>query len=218
MTLLAIDTSGPFCSAALISMSGEIRAERSQDIGRGHAERLMPMIEEILGEANLDWPAVKRIAVVRGPGSFTGLRVGLAVARGLDLARGVFAEGVTAFQAFASESGGDGAVALDARRGEIWFQRFVGGKVIGDPAVLSVDDCLQQLADGTRVVGSAVPMFLSMGAEIEGLNSAPSPSIIAVARASLSQPKPASADPLYLRAPDAKPQAVQPAAAAMRVQ
>ncbi|MFD0916947.1 tRNA (adenosine(37)-N6)-threonylcarbamoyltransferase complex dimerization subunit type 1 TsaB [Pseudahrensia aquimaris] len=206
MTLLAIDTSGPFCSAALVSLSGERLADISEEIGRGHAERLMPMLEEVLREVGKVWADVERIAVVRGPGSFTGLRVGLAAARGLALACNIPAQGVTAFEALAFYDGGVGTIALDARRGEVWFQKFAEGLPVSEPMALSVSDCLAQLESGERVIGSGAPILIDSGAKIDVVSHIPSPPILAVANAALVAQEIIEANPLYLRAPDAKPQ------------
>jgi len=124
--LLAIDTSGPYCSAALWSLKQDIcLVQQSENLGRGHAERLMPMLEELLAKQNAKWTDIKKLAVVIGPGSFTGLRVGIATARGLALALGVPCAGVTVFEAFAhfhytSEINNEPLlVAMDAKRNQI---------------------------------------------------------------------------------------------------
>ena len=96
MIVLAIDTAGVDCSAALYdSAAGKVLSEVTETIGKGHAERLMAVIDEALAVANLPLKSVERVAVVIGPGSFTGIRVGVAAARGLALALGVESVGVT---------------------------------------------------------------------------------------------------------------------------
>ena len=98
MLLLAIDTAGPDCAVALARSGAggaEILVRASERIGRGHAERLMPMIEAALRRsASVDFADLDRIAVTTGPGSFTGVRVGIAAARGLALALDIPAVGV----------------------------------------------------------------------------------------------------------------------------
>src|SRR5688572_14347483 len=104
MLLLALDTAGPDCAAALARSAPrgcEIVARRSECLGRGHAERLMPMIAELLAETATSFTHIRRIVVTTGPGSFTGIRVGVAAARGLALALAVPAVGVGSLEALA---------------------------------------------------------------------------------------------------------------------
>jgi tRNA threonylcarbamoyladenosine biosynthesis protein TsaB len=124
MKVLAFDCSGASCSAAAL-IDDRPAARRFAAMERGHAETLLPMIETVLREADLAPAALDLIAVTVGPGSFTGLRIGLAAARGLALARGVPAIGVTSFDAVIAE--GDDAqpliVALESKRAELFLQR-----------------------------------------------------------------------------------------------
>ena len=95
MKILAFDTSGPHCAAALLE-DGQITAARCEEMAKGQAERLMPLLEEILTEAGRDWRALDRIGVGVGPGNFTGIRISVSAARGLALGLGVPAIGVSA--------------------------------------------------------------------------------------------------------------------------
>lgn len=208
--LLAIDTSGPFCSAALLD--GDIVVERSDDIGRGHAEHLMSMLEDLIGEAKAGWTDIDRIACSTGPGSFTGLRVGLATARGLALALGCPCIGVRVFEAFADEYGqGESlCVAMDARRDQVWMQNFSGdGKTISEPLAVAVDEALNKVpADTHRFAGSAARILTEQRDGAVILSDSTSPPIAAIARiAAAGSADTARPKPLYLRAPDAKPQA-----------
>ncbi|MEM9784150.1 MAG: tRNA (adenosine(37)-N6)-threonylcarbamoyltransferase complex dimerization subunit type 1 TsaB [Pseudomonadota bacterium] len=99
--ILGIDTSAGRCGVALVS-DGMVLAELSEVMERGHAERLFPLIEAVLQQAGAAVQDLKRIAVCTGPGSFTGLRIGVAAARGLALGRGVPAIGITRFEAVAA--------------------------------------------------------------------------------------------------------------------
>jgi tRNA threonylcarbamoyladenosine biosynthesis protein TsaB len=124
MKVLAFDCSGASCSAAVL-IDDRPAGQRFAAMERGHAETLLPMIESVLREAKLTPTAIELIAVTTGPGSFTGLRIGLAAARGLALARGVPAIGVTSFDAVVAE--GDEMqpliVALESKRAELFLQR-----------------------------------------------------------------------------------------------
>ncbi len=187
---LVIDTAGPVCAAGLFD-ANEIVAHNSADIGRGHAERLMPMIQSVMGDTA--WADISAIAVTRGPGSFTGLRVGLSAARGFGLALGVPIHGVSVLDALAHAHDGDEpfTLALKAGRGEVWCGTFGrDGKPAGDP--WSASEGIVQPPTGFDTIVSPVS------------GSAPLASIHAVA---LRQPVPDTPpSALYLRAPDAKPQ------------
>lgn len=210
--LLVIDTSGPCCSTALYDLDAKaVVAEISENLGRGHAERLMPMLDELLSNTQQNWQNITRLGVINGPGSFTGLRVGLATARGLALALGVPCNTLSVFEAFDAELGDKGelGVVMDARRDQIWMQCFANGSALGEPQALATADVAEALPSSVnRLAGSAAAMVaerLGRGARIE--SGAPSPSIAAVAKR-IADHAPAGHKPvaLYLRAPDAKPQ------------
>lgn len=127
MTILSIDTSESHCSAAIV-LEGGNSVFRMEDIGRGHAERLLPMIEELLEEAKQEYKDISRIAVVTGPGTFTGLRIGLSVARGLALSLSVPCIGLMSLPAVAASLGGSEAEVVHAvvkgRGGQVFYQAF----------------------------------------------------------------------------------------------
>ena len=129
MTILAIDTSETCCSAALLFGDGTSVSKR-EDIGRGHAERLLPMIEELLGDAGIGFDSLALLAVVTGPGTFTGLRIGLSVARGLALALKIPCIGLMSLPVIAAEvlaSAGDSGkvhVVTNGRGGQVFYQMY----------------------------------------------------------------------------------------------
>lgn len=128
MIVLAFDTSMARCSAALWR-DGAVVAERAAEIARGHAEALMPMLQEVMAEAGVAYADLERIGVTTGPGSFTGLRIGLSAARGLALATGVSAFGISTLEAVARAAADahpdrDIFVVLDTGRPEVFVQRF----------------------------------------------------------------------------------------------
>lgn len=215
--LLAIDTSGPFCSAAIFdSETKAIVLERSDEIGRGHAEHLMPMLGEMLGETGLGWTDFSAIACTNGPGSFTGLRVGLAAARGLALALGCPCHAVTVFEALAHHYRVDSslAVLLDARREQVWMQLFdEDGEAKTQPDAVALDDLVARLPLGPLcVVGSGAPLLRTKTSELQRfsfLGDDVSPPIATVAEVAAVREQPAfRPSPLYIRLPDAKPQGV----------
>jgi tRNA threonylcarbamoyladenosine biosynthesis protein TsaB len=141
--ILSFDTSGPHCAAALM-IGGQIVALDYEEMGRGQAERLFPMLEEILKEAGAVWEELDAIAVGTGPGNFTGIRIAVSAARGLALSLGIPAIGVTGFEALrGSRFHGDPAkmiVSLPAsRRGaDIVLQYFENGEAVGGPVELTI--------------------------------------------------------------------------------
>src|SRR5579859_2559976 len=127
--VLAFDCSGAACSAA-VRLDGRVAAERFAAMERGQAEALMPQIAQVMAEAGLDFTALEAIATTVGPGSFTGLRLGLAAARGLALAAARPLLALTSFEALLAglpvdhSAGRKVAVALDSRRGPVFAQLF----------------------------------------------------------------------------------------------
>jgi tRNA threonylcarbamoyladenosine biosynthesis protein TsaB len=128
--LLAFDTSAAHCAAALL-WRGQIVAQAREEMAKGQAERLMPMIEEMLASAGLHWRDLGAVAVGIGPGNFTGIRISVAAARGLALGLGVPAVGVTGPEALAYGHQGAGRMATPASRGAFYVQDFKGGLPLG---------------------------------------------------------------------------------------
>ena len=133
MIVLAFDTSGTACSVAVADVGHGLPGvppgiAQSREVVRGHAEALMPMVADVMAEAGLGFDALDLIAVTVGPGLFTGLRAGIAAARGLALATGVPCVGVSSFAALAATCRRDGpsadvetlAVCIDSRRADIF--------------------------------------------------------------------------------------------------
>ncbi len=137
--LLAFDTSAAHCAAALL-WRGEIVAQAREEMAKGQAERLMPMIEEMLAGAGLCWRDLGAIAVGVGPGNFTGIRISVAAARGLALGLGVPAVGVTGLEVLAFGASGRSRVALPASRGAIYVQDFEGEVALSLPREVVADD------------------------------------------------------------------------------
>jgi len=207
MIVLAIDTAGVDCSAAVYdSDSGAVLGQASETIGRGHAEKLMEKIDAALAEAGLPLEAVERVAVTVGPGSFTGIRVGVAAARGLALALGIPAVGVSTLAVLAAAKTGDApvVVAIDAKRGEVYLQPFEEMRAIGQAVIGSIEDARDLVGKlGARVTGSAAPLLTGDDAEAQP-DHFPIAIVAELGAAGdpIGKPK-----PLYLRGPDAKPQA-----------
>jgi tRNA threonylcarbamoyladenosine biosynthesis protein TsaB len=173
MTLLAVESSGPGCSAALWR-DGHVIAARRVPLTRGHAAALPPLIEATMRGAALDFAMVDAIAVTVGPGSFTGIRVGLAAARGFGLALGVPVLGVTSFEAIAwsvpARARGDGplVVLIDSGRASRFMQTFDAAlQPRGDPMAIELAALAAALPPPPCVLAATG----ALGPEIAGARS-----------------------------------------------
>jgi len=218
MLILAIDTALEACAVAVLDTeAGSLRAHESQAMARGHAEALMPMIDRVMQAADLPFAALERIAVTVGPGSFTGLRVGISAARGLGLAAEKPVVGVTTLSAYAAphlgESAGPIVSVIDARHDHVYMQAVGGdGAAMVRPrlaALAEVFDTAQfgaphLVGNAARLVADRWPADAAAPASVEQ-QAAPDIAWVAwlgvAADPAASRPR-----PLYLRAPDAKPQ------------
>jgi tRNA threonylcarbamoyladenosine biosynthesis protein TsaB len=157
-TVLALDSSGAACSTALWRR-GAVVARRYREMARGHAEALMPMLAETMTEAGDSLRALNAVAVTVGPGAFTGIRIGLAAARGIGLAADIPVVGVTTFAAVAEAVAATERVnrrllvLLDSKRGDVFVQEFSPERVaIASPTILSPDAVLHRLASGSFIL------------------------------------------------------------------
>jgi tRNA threonylcarbamoyladenosine biosynthesis protein TsaB len=229
MNVIAFDTCLTACSVA-------VRAERPgvppqiatehHAMATGHAEALLPMIERAMREADLAFPDLQRIVVTNGPGTFTGIRTGVAVARALALATGaqivavssLWALAVGALQAADPEKPIDSVLAaVDARKGQIYYQVFdPSGRELSEP-LLGACSAAADLCTGKRVliVGNAAAALIELSlstattsATVCEASLAPDePNAIHLLAAALRSSITGPLGPHYLRPPDAKPQA-----------
>jgi tRNA threonylcarbamoyladenosine biosynthesis protein TsaB len=220
MRLLAIDTALAACSAAVLDTeySGGLLASDSLSMVRGHAETLMPLIYQVMQRSELAFRDLDRIAVTTGPGSFTGLRVGISAARGIALAADKPAVGVSTLTAYAAPLLAEDdttpvIAAIDARHDHVYLQVFgIGGRVLISPRLAPLSDAARAAADApSRIVGSAaqsVANRLPRGTALPlQVDVRAAPDIIWVARMGAVLPEGQSPPkPQYLRAPDAQPQ------------
>ena len=152
--LLAIDTAAPRLQLALLAADGHVE-QLSEDMATGQAERFFPALAELLARAGATYKDLTRIAVTAGPGSFTGLRIGLSAARGLALALNIPVVGVPSLLALSLTATGPTTVLLDARRDEAYVQRFTGpGRRIGEPQLLAMEKARAMIAPGDRLIES----------------------------------------------------------------
>ncbi len=215
MRLLAIDTALEACSALVLDTAQGVLADESLPMARGHAEALMPQIARVMAKANLDFAALDRIAVTVGPGSFTGLRVGVSAARGLALAAHKPAVGVTTLLALAIPLilGGDSTpvvAAIDARHDQAYIQAFAaGGRELSAARIGPLESAFEGVPDGpVRLVGSASRKIAALALRDTLVEDRDTPDIFWVASLGATAPVDAPPKPLYLRAPDARPQRI----------
>jgi tRNA threonylcarbamoyl adenosine modification protein YeaZ len=221
MRVLAIDTALAACSAAVFdSAEGRALAAESLPMTRGHAEALLPLVARVMDQAKIEFADLDRIVVTVGPGSFTGLRVGISAARAIALAASKPAVGVTTLAAFAAPhiAGDDSAplaAVIDARHDHVYLQVFGrGGRALVAPRIASLVEAVRTAASASpppRIVGSAANLLAAVWPagepKPELIEELPAPDIAWVARlgvAAMETQGPPK--PLYLRLPDAQPQ------------
>jgi tRNA threonylcarbamoyladenosine biosynthesis protein TsaB len=218
MLILALDTALDACSAAVLdTTTSKTIAIESQAMKRGHAEALMPLIARVMAASGVAFTALDRIAVTTGPGSFTGLRVGLSAARGIALAADKPVVGLTTLTAYAApvvaENGEHPIIsAIDARHDHVYFQVVSGdGSPLIKPKVAPIAEALEASQFGAPLlVGNAAKILADRWPADAPppfkVEPQPAPDInwVAWVGAAVS-PESAPAKPYYLRAPDAKP-------------
>ncbi len=218
MLILAIDTALDACAAGVLDTeAGKLIAQESQAMKRGHAEALMPLIARVIEATGIGFAALDRIAVTTGPGSFTGLRVGLSAARGIALAANKPVVGLPTLTAYAapivSQNGEHPVIsAIDARHDHVYLQAVSGnGSSLIRPCVASIEEALGASKFGApHLVGNAAKILAdrwpAQALPPFKVDPQPAPDIAWVAWLGAAvSPDTAPARPFYLRAPDAKP-------------
>ena len=192
MIVLGLDTSGPDCSVAIVD-EAVVRAQITRNIVRGHAEVLAGMVEEVFQKAGLTPADIDRLAVCTGPGSFTGLRVALAFAKGFALPRQLPVVGINALDVTAQElwirDGDDEYMGVyrDIRRGEVFYGEYKCGEPVTAPRAMSEEEASERGSN----MSSTVELY---GTDTQIL------AWLAMDRDPAVYP----AQPLYSRGPDAK--------------
>jgi len=218
MLILAIDTALDACAAAVLDTeAGGLIAQESQAMKRGHAEALMPLIARVIEQSGIGFAGLDRVAVTTGPGSFTGLRVGLSAARGIALAANKPVVGVTTLTAYAapvvSQNGGQPVIsAIDARHDQVYLQVVSGnGSSLIWPRAAPIEEALDAsrfgvphlVGNAARILADRWPPDAPPPFKVDAL---PAPDIAWVGWLGAAvSPDTAPARPFYLRAPDAKP-------------
>lgn len=210
MRILAFDCCLAACSAALLDESG-VLAARHEAMQRGQAERLVPMVEEVRKEAGLTWPQIDLICVTVGPGSFTGVRIGLAAAQGFALAADIPVLGLTTLEAATARIAGRATLAvIDARRDQVYAQAFSAERApLCPPQAVSAEAAAALAPPHPYVLVGPGAMLLMPHLKdgsvmLPGDVEADAFGRLAFARA-YGAKRGAPPRPLYLRPPDAAP-------------
>lgn len=192
--ILAFDTSAAHCAAALLS-GNTVLAERTELMTRGQAERLMPLLQEILAEANRTWRDLDAIGVGVGPGNFTGIRIGVSAARGLALGLSIPAVGITGCEARSKTSVQTDLVAIPAPRNQVYLCNPTNPST--DPLLMTQDEAQQTaLSLGRSLITDTTPQQIAVA--------------IAEITATRWQTTTTSPAPLYVRPADAAPSRDKP--------
>jgi tRNA threonylcarbamoyladenosine biosynthesis protein TsaB len=213
--VLGFDTSAAHCAAGLF-LDRRPTGARHEAMQRGQAERLIPLLEEVLAGQGLVWRDLAALGVGIGPGNFTGIRIAVSAARGLALGLGIPAIGVSNFELLAAGAGGDATLlSLPAPRGAAYVQLFRDGRAVAAPELLSEDaipDSLRATRD-LRIIGHDARRIAAVlgglaDAEERAVDAASAGCLIAGLaarkRAASAMPLPRPA-PLYVRPADAAP-------------
>jgi tRNA threonylcarbamoyladenosine biosynthesis protein TsaB len=208
LTVLAIDSSTSVCSVAVARQDVMLADVMMTD--RGQAEALVPAIAAALEQSGRGWSDIDLIAVTVGPGSFTGLRIGLAAARGLALVHGTPILGMTTADLLAEDvdlaqiDGRTLLVAIDSRREDLFLQAFSADRQpLGEIRALTVEAGLGRLPGPLLVVGDAAQRFSGLRDNIEIAFSRPRAALLALlAEGRYQGGRALPAQPLYLRPPD----------------
>lgn len=215
MRILAIDTALPAVAACVLDHdAAEPIAAETMEMERGHAEALLPLIKRVMSKVEGGFASLDRIAVTVGPGSFTGIRIGLAAGQAIALGCKAEIVGVSTLAALVAPLIADpfeGVVgaAIDARYGKVYIAAFgPGGRVLLTPRRVAADEALRALGTGPLLlIGSGAALLAKeargRGVPVKIASERPAPDIALVARLGLAaQPETAPARPLYLKEPD----------------
>jgi tRNA threonylcarbamoyladenosine biosynthesis protein TsaB len=217
MRILAIDTSCGAASACVVESGAQAPlAQESLVMDRGHAEALVPLLQRVMGGVEGGFASLDRVVATTGPGSFTGIRIGLATARAIGLALSAPVVGVSTLAAFAAPLLAEPspaliAAAIDARHGALYLQLFEAtGRPLLPPRLASVKEAARAIGMGpARAAGSGAPLLAAqaqaIGLAVEIAGQIAFPDIVSVARLGLvAEPSQSPPRPLYLKAPDAQ--------------
>lgn len=199
MLILSLDTSCATLSIAVLD-DDKVLACQTQTMERGHGEALIPMIDTVLKQAHIDISQINGVATAIGPGSFTGVRVGLSTARGIGLALNIPVYGVTNLEAVSYEINQPIMAVLDTKRGDYFTQDFdANGQPTNAPHIQNVEQ-LKALLPFTAIGDGAHKLAQEINCDVVSQSVPSAISIGKIALKRLNHPLPA--EPLYLREAD----------------
>lgn len=206
--ILALDAAAAACSVALWR-EGAVLAYRCSPMARGHAEALMPLVLEAMASGGLEFADLDKIAVGVGPGSFTGIRIALAAARGIALAAGRPVVGIDGFNALAAATpaallaGRSLLVVIESKRRELFGQYFDSHRqALGEPLIAEPSELLKLRPAGPLLVAGDGAAHLSLGPDVMLAPGPGRPDARAIAQLAAEGRVILAAVPLYLRGPD----------------
>lgn len=203
MLILAVDTALNACSVAILR-SGEVLLSRVEPMAKGQAERLAPMVQEVLAEARIAPSALDRIAVTRGPGAFTGLRIGLAFARGLGVALDRPCVGISTLEVLAHAASAQRTLAAIEVAGSLFVGAWEGRACVLEPSRLGAEDALGKLNGDWTLTGPGAQTLARLRPDWPlVLQDLPDPVVLAQLAQHLD-PALNPPTPLYLRGHEAK--------------
>jgi tRNA threonylcarbamoyladenosine biosynthesis protein TsaB len=217
MYVLALDTALAACSVAVFDTRHGVLASASVPMRRGHAEALLPSIDQIMDDAGVAFADLDRVAVTVGPGSFTGLRVGVSAARGIALAARKPAVGITTLAAFAAPAlilaqGTPVLAVIDARHGQFYVQSFGDGGA-PEARMASLPEIVELASAPIRITGNCTDLAVAAWPRGKpshvAIDASDAPDVGWVARLGATASLDDAPKPFYLRAADARPQAPQ---------
>lgn len=222
MLTLGVDTSGPWCAVALLQGS-QVLAHVTAPMKKGQAEHLMPLMQSVLTEQGLDFGDLDRIGVCTGPGNFTGVRIAVSAVRGLSMAAGVPAVGVSTFEIMRGPASAKdmepAMVSVPAPRDALYLQGFAGGQASGPAQMVRLwQDAISPLQSATCVIGAEAHdvAYALNGAKAGPWRAHPAEIVdpsLTVAHIAQTKPvadQPARPKPFYVRAADAAPSSDTP--------
>jgi tRNA threonylcarbamoyladenosine biosynthesis protein TsaB len=212
MKILSLDTTMAACSAAVVDTQHSLPlAAAYQTMERGHAEALAPMVADVLDKSGVSITEIQRIAVTNGPGSFTGVRIGLSFARGIGLACGIPVIGIDSLSAIAAGFAPNTPllVASDARNGDVFAASFdAERRLVSGPRSITAANAAKDAEPDSQVIGTAKDIVIAASCrdDLHRVAAEDLPRAAHFAQLAASAIPQGMPEPLYLRAPDAKPQ------------
>lgn len=217
MVILAIDTALGAVAACVYDAEADVTlASERTFLERGHAEALVPLLDKVVSQLPRRFDSIDRVVVTTGPGSFTGIRVGVAAARSIGIARNIDVVGVSTLSAFAAPLLGQEGLCvgsvIDARHGKVYFECFdAGGSVVHAAATITVREAAARLCGSATILAGPGASLVAIEAWSQGVKAevggeAISPDIVFVARlGALADSAESPAQPFYLKAADVTP-------------